>query len=386
MVKMLSACTAEIDDVDAAVEEIQGQLDASHALLSNSVGIIACHYEFIKTGVVEELCKGLPFPVTGCTTLGNAARDKYGVELLSILVLTSDDVAFSVAISEELDVADIDAGIGGVYNRALENLGGDPAMILAYAPFMPSLGAVPIMNAINRLGGGIPVFGTISCDSTPGFSESRVIHNGAAEQNSLALVLLKGNIQPKFSLITIPEANIQKLTAVVTDSEECLVKTVNDMPFLDYLETVGIPKSGVIASSSSFPIIVDYNDGSKPIGLGIYSTTPEGYALLGGEIPVGSSVAIASMDYAGILQTAEEAVRKATAQGDASGLLIYPCLTRSLALGANSDDEMKTIVETLGGKFPYQICYSGGEICPVATGDGTLLNRVHNFTCIICVL
>jgi hypothetical protein len=386
MVKMLSACTAEIDDVEAAVAEIRDQLDVSRALLSNSVGIIACHYEFIKTGVVEELCKALPFPTTGCTTLGNAARDRCGVELLSILVMTSDDVAFSTAMSGELAVGDVDAGIGGVYRQALDKLGGDPAMILAYAPFMASLGALPIMNAINRLGGGIPVFGTISCDSTSSFAESRVIYNGAAEPNSLALVLLKGNIQPKFSLISIPEANIQKLTAVVTDSEQCLIKTVNDMPFLDYFETVGIPKAAVIQSYTSFPIMVDYNDGSKPIGLGIYSITDEGYALLGGEIPVGSTIATASMDYAGILETAEEAVKKAIAPGDASGLLIYPCLTRSLALGANSDDEMQKIAETLGGRYPYQICYSGGEICPVFTGAGVLLNRVHNFTCIICVL
>jgi hypothetical protein len=57
-----------------------------------------------------------------------------------------------------------------------------------------------------------------------------------------------------------------------------------------------------------------------------------------------------------------------------------------MMLGANSDDEMRKIAETLGKKYPYQICYSGGEICPVDTGDGKLLNRVHNFTYIICVL
>jgi hypothetical protein len=155
---------------------------------------------------------------------------------------------------------------------------------------------------------------------------------------------------------------------------------------MDYLETVGIQKERVIASPNSFPIMLDYNDGSRPVGLAIYSTTPEGYALLGGEVPTGSTVAIASMDYAGILETAKEAVRKAVARDDVSGLLIYPCLTRSLALGVNSDDEMKTIMKTLGGKHSYQICYSGGEICPVFTGAGVLLNRVHNFTCIICVL
>jgi hypothetical protein len=384
---MLNACTAEIDDVDAAVDAILKQLNLPQGLLSNSVGIIACHYEFINTGMVEELCKGLPFPVVGCTTLGNASRGECGVELLSISVLTSDDVVFSTAMSEELDAGNIMPAVSAVYKRALEDLGGEePALILAYAPLMLSLGAAPIMNAINDLGGGIPVFGAISCDSTTDYHESRVIHNGTALANTLALVLAKGDIHPQFHVNAIPEASIQKLSAVVTDSEGCLLKTVNDMPFLDYLESVGISKEGVLASIGSFPVMVDYNDGSKPAGRAIYSTTPEGYALLGGEVPPGATIAMANMEYKGVLETAEEAVRKAIAPGKVSGLLMYPCLTRNLALGANSDDEMKKIAETLGGKYPYQICYAGGEICPVFTGDGKLLNRVHNFTYIICVL
>jgi hypothetical protein len=382
---MLNASTAEIDDADAAVDAIRKQLNLPHALRSNSVGIIACHYEFINTGVVEAICRELPFPVVGCTTLGNAVRGDYGAEILSVSALTSDDVVFSTAMSAELDPGDVAGSISGAYQQALEGLGGDPALILAYAPMMLSLGAAPIMNAINRLGGGIPVFGTISCDSTSDFHESRVIYNGIAAANTLALVLLKGNVQPRFFVNTIPEASIQKLTAVVTDSEECLAKTVNDMPFLDYLESIGISRAGIVASTGSFPIMVDYNDGSKPTGRGIYSTTPEGYALLGGEIPVGSTIAMANMDYRGMLETAGEAVKRAIAPGDVSALLMYPCLTRNLALGANSDDEMKKIAEILGDRYPYQICYSGGEFCPVATGDGKLLNRVHNFTYVICV-
>jgi hypothetical protein len=386
MIKMLNAYTAEIDDVDAAVAAIQGQLHMSGELLSNSVGIIACHYEFINSGMVEELCKGLPFPVVGCTTLGNATGDECGVELLSISVLTSDDVVFSTAMSEALNPADVLPAVSAVYKRALEDLGGEPDMILAYAPLMLTLGAAPIMNAINGLSGGIPVFGAISCDSTPDYHASRVIHNGAAAANTLALVLLKGDVHPQFYINAIPEAGVQKLTAVVTDSDGCLIKKVNDMPFMDYLESIGISKAAVIASVGAFPIMLDYNDGSKPTGRSIYSTTSEGYALLGGEIPIGATIAMANLDYKGVLETAEEAVRRAIAPGNVSGLLMYPCLTRNLTLGANSDDEMRKIVETLGGKHPYQICYAGGEICPVYTGDGKLLNRVHNLTYIICVL
>jgi hypothetical protein len=257
-------------------------------------------------------------------------------------------------------------------------------MVFAYAPMMGTVGAAPILEEINRLCGGIPVFGTISCDSTSDFHECRVIHNGKAAKDTLALVLVNGNINPQFFVNSITEDKIQKLTAVITESDGCLVKKVNDMPFLDYLATVGLSKEGVIASPTSFPIMVNYNDGTKPAGRGIYALTPEGYALCGGEMPVGATVSIGTLDYNGVLETAESALAKALESGDVSGLLMYPCLTRNLMLGPNSDDEMKRVIERLGGKYPYQICYSGGEICPVPTGDGKLLNRVHNFTYIIC--
>jgi hypothetical protein len=383
---MLNAYTTEIDDVDGAVSDILEQLDISKKALKNSVGILACYYEFIETGVVKALCEKLPFEVVGCTTLGNATLDNCGLEILSLSVLTSDDVSFSTAMSVELDSADIRPAIKGVYNRALAGLEGDPSLILAYAPLMGTVGAAPILEAINRLGGGIPIFGTISCDSTPDFRGCRVIHNGEAAPNTLALILVKGNINPKFFITSISEDKIQKLTAVITDSDDCLIKKVNDMPFLDYLDTVGLSKEGVMASPTSFPIMVNYNDGTKPVGRGIYALSPEGYALCGGEMPVGATIAIGSLDYNGVLKTAEEALQKALTAGDISGLLMYPCLTRNHMLGPNSDDEMNKVMEIVGGKCPYQICYSGGEICPVPTGEGKLLNRVHNFTYIICAL
>jgi hypothetical protein len=383
MIKVLNACTAEIDDVDLAVSEILEQLDVPGSLLNNSIGIIACYYEFIETGVVAEICQRLPFDVVGCTTLGNSARGICGLELLSISVLTSDDVFFSSAMSAPLDPPDIVCSIQGVYTQALEGLKGDPAMIFSYIPMMQSVEAVSILDTVHCLGRGVPIFGTISCDSTATFQDSRVIYNGQAAPNTMALVFLRGNVRPKFYVNTIPEENIQKLAGIITESEGCLVKRVNGMPFLDYLATMGLPKQGVIASPSSFPIMINYNDNTKPAGRAIYMLTPEGYALLAGEAPVGSGVSIAAMDYAGVLATAESAVKKAIA-GDVSGLLIYPCLSRNLMLEANTDDEMKKIIETLGGNYPYQVCYSGGEICPVSTAEGKLLNRIHSFTLVIC--
>ena len=52
MIKMFSAFTEEIDDVDAAISEILSQLDLEHSLMQNSIGILHCYHEFIDSGVV----------------------------------------------------------------------------------------------------------------------------------------------------------------------------------------------------------------------------------------------------------------------------------------------------------------------------------------------
>ncbi|MDR2738995.1 MAG: hypothetical protein LBB68_04080 [Treponema sp.] len=159
-------------------------------------------------------------------------------------------------MSAPLDPADISSAVREAYEQALNGLQGDPAMILSYAPMMNSLGAVPILDAINRFGGGIPIFGTISCDSTAAFQECRTIYNGQAMPDTLTLVLLHGNVRPKFYVNTIPDENIQKLAGIITESDGCLVKKVNNMSFLDYLAAMGLSKQGVIDSPSSFPIMI----------------------------------------------------------------------------------------------------------------------------------
>jgi hypothetical protein len=119
MIKMLTACTSELDFPDEALDEILSQLDIENALLKNAAGIVHCGYTFVESGFVRWLCERLPFEVVGGTTLACMARDEYGSDVLSIAVLTSDDVAFSVVRSEPLtSLHDIGSPFGAAYRRA----------------------------------------------------------------------------------------------------------------------------------------------------------------------------------------------------------------------------------------------------------------------------
>jgi hypothetical protein len=386
MVNMLNAITAQIDDPEAAAAEILEQLDIGRNLRTNSVGLVACNYEFIDSGALKALSKALPFDIAGVTTLGNAARGLCGSDYLSISVLTADDVRFSCAVTGRITEENLVEEMKGIFRRAGESLGASPDFILTYVPTIGSLGAAPFFNEIKRLSGDTPVFGSFACDQTLKSRESKVIYNGEEYRESLALVFMEGNVHPRFFVTPIPERDIQQQHAVITESEGVILKRVNNMPVMDYLSTLGLTRDGGIEVKAAVPIIINYRDGSRPVAMGIYDVTPEGYVRCVGEVPVNSALAIGVLDYENIMETAESTVSRFLDCRDINGILMYPCLTRNMMLGLNGTDEMEKIISLLGDAAPYQICYAGGEICPTEGADGKLVNRVHNFTFVACIL
>ena len=94
MIKSFTATTREIDDAQAAVDEITKVLDIEKNLMKNSLGIISCFSEFEETGVLKAICDALPFDCIGATTCLCASDSDVDQILLAITVLTSDDCSF----------------------------------------------------------------------------------------------------------------------------------------------------------------------------------------------------------------------------------------------------------------------------------------------------
>jgi hypothetical protein len=84
------------------------------------------------------------------------------------------------------------------------------------------------------------------------------------------------------------------------------------------------------------------------------------------------------------METAESTVSQFLRGKDRNGILMYPCLSRNMVLGINGSDEMKKLTGLLGD-VPYQICYAGGEMCPLENAEGAWVNHFHNFTFTACV-
>jgi hypothetical protein len=390
MLKAMTAQTNETDDVSSAVSEILAQLDMGKNLLPNSAGILTCYPDFVNTGVVRALCKELPFDVAGATTIDGSVLGG-GPPSLSLIVLTGDDVFFSAALSRPLDEENPEAAIRDVYQNALNGLpapdtpaGPSPecALGLTFLPFLPQLGGDEILSVLDGAAGGAPLFGIVATKYTTALGPA-TLFNGENYAGRAAVVLLSGNVRPRFSAASITEGKISKHCATVTDSEGNILKAADGTPILEYLEKFGLAEKGQLRWELSIPLIVDRRDGTKPTSLIVLDQTPEKYVRMSASVPPGSTIRIGSIDRGDILESVADVT--GIVDKETNAFLFFSCAIRGFALNLDGMAESGRVKELLG-TVPYLFAYAGGEICPLYAHDGQTLNRFHNITAIGCSL
>ena len=381
MLTIINASTNSIDDLDVAKEEILTQIK-DKKLLKNSVGIVGCHSDYVEEGFIGALHEALGFDIIGCVAFGVACNDGGGPEYLTLTVLTSDDLTFSTALSDTITKDNIAGPIESTYATGKKALNGDPSLIFMFAPIMSDVVGDQMLKLLDHTCGGVPIFGTLSNETSPGYVKSYVFKNGEYALGKMALLLINGNINPRFYVTAIAERNIRQYNAVVTGSEGYLLTSINDMPLLKFLDSLGIVTSDSISTITTIPFLVDFGDGTDPVAYGMYGISETG-AYCGGSIPVGASITFAEVDMNSVMETATTTLRAAlddVEKNGANGIIAIPCISRPLVLSPNVDLEIRKSLELIGNKIPFTLIYSGGEICPVYNKQRKIVNRFHNLT------
>ena len=383
MIKTLTAYTTELDDENLAIEQITSQLKNKGGPLKHTIGIIACHYEFITSEIYAALCQALPFEVVGTISSAQSIQDKTDALLLTLLVMTSDDVDFKMVLTPSL-LENPAKVIEDSYKSACGSE--KPALILAFAPFLLQNCGDDYVNALTEVSGGVPCFGTIAVDDTLDFANCFVLAEGAHHRDRLAMILVYGDVSPQFYIANISENRILEKSAVVTKSAGPVIMEVNGRPIIDYFDDLGLVNASETQYAlASLPFMVDYNDGTPKVSKIFIMLTPEKYAICGGAVPQGCTLYIASTDKDDVILTTGKAVDSILNEtGDASLLLIYTCISRAMTLGSEQYKEMDYIRQRIGGKLPFMMVNSGGEICPTQISEDKTINRFHNNAFIAC--
>ncbi|MDR2376435.1 MAG: FIST C-terminal domain-containing protein [Treponema sp.] len=382
MIKMINAFTEEIDDMEAAVSEILEQLDSDSKLLANSVGIVHCYSEFLENGTVKALSEKLPFDLVGTTTMSLSVPSFISDIGLSLTVLTSDSVKFISGVSPPI-TGSVDGPLTELYNRIAA--AGKPSLLMPFIPFMITVGGDEFIGKIDSLSGGIPAFGTLAISNEPDYSKSYAIYNGQSYTASLVLLSLVGDTDPLFLSVSVSEENILKQKAVITGIDRNILYTVNNMPAVAYLESIGLVKAGDIGALASMPIIIQLEDGSILVRAAI-SASEGGGVILCGAAPVNTTLALAPMSQEDVITSTAGKVQEALEKAGGRGILMYSCAGRNWALGVQSMAEHEKVRDSIGSQAPYHFVYSGGEIFPSFLDNGKVVNHLQNDSLIICIL
>ncbi|MDR3121861.1 MAG: FIST C-terminal domain-containing protein [Clostridiales bacterium] len=391
MIKAFTAFTNEIDEADAAVSELLAQLNLEGRLLRHSLGLVSCYAEYIDSGVVKALSDALPFDVIGSTTLASYVKGASGPLSLTLTVLTSDDVYFVTGLTEDITSAEDLSPLRAAYDAAQARLGERPKFLISFAPLLINVGGDSFTETIDGASGGVPNFGTVAVDHTEDYSQARTLYNGEAHALKYAFALVAGNVAPRFFVATLPPDKVGREKGIVTASAGNQLREIDGAPAIRFLERLGlVTKDGnLFAGMNTFPFVIDFNDNSPPVVRVAFSATPEGYAVCGGNFPVGSTIAVGRIDADDVVNTTSDLVRAAAAaaaEQNSGFLLMFSCVGRYLCMGYEPEREWAAVSGILDETgIPYHLTYSGGELCP--TEDfGKLTNHNHNDTYIICAL
>jgi hypothetical protein len=384
MIKVITAYTYELDNPEKAAQNILDQIDTKNSLLKNSIALLFCHMKFIEMGVMEAVCKSLPFDVLGCTSMYFALPSQTGEMMLTVTVLTSDDTEFASGVCEPLAVENTEDRIGALYQKTASSLSGTPSLAFAFPPTMLNLTIDIMTAALDRASGGLPIFGTVALDMQVHIRNPQTIYKGAAYSDRMALLLFRGPVNPRFFFLCFPEKSSLAQDAVVTSASGPKLISINNRSAASFLKEVGLIQNDKNEYTHAIPLVVENSDGTNSEVVVVQDVDSNGTLICGRHIPVGGILNIGAITEDHVLESAKKLIQEIKKNESGTGLFIFSCFLRTMVLGG-ATAEVELIQRELSdytGSYLY--LNSGGELCPRYIRSGKTMNQALQYAIIAC--
>jgi hypothetical protein len=398
MIKILNAYTQEFDDSGKAVREILEPLDIENRLLKNTVALLFCHSKFIETGAAEAVYKSLPFDVLGCTSQYFGIPAKTGTPatagapaveggvILTVTILTSDDIDFAAGVSGPLNEKNVEECIHELYRRTASSPGEPASLAFAFPPTMTNVPGDVMAASLDRACTGVPVFGSVALDMSTHIQNPRIIFKSSGESGAfndrIVLLLFRGQVKPRFFHSSLPEKSILPWDAVITEAVGNRIISINNRPALSYIKDLGFFQNGINESIMVYPIVIEYlNKGTNVVVL--QDIGPEGQLICSRKVQAGGILNIGAITADSVLESAKSMAQDL--KKDGRGFLMFSCFLRNVVLGGSSQAEFELICDELN-IYPgtWLFLNSGGELCPGYAENGETVNQFHQYALIAC--
>lgn len=397
--RSIVAYTEEIDDLDAASEELFEQV-RRFALGKHSMAVLYAEEDTDYLALYELLSREWDFPIVGCTAMAMLS-DKQGYcrSGISALILTADDCVFSAGITGELDKSNYKEEIACLYKELEAQHPSEVKLALCYSGISltdPILSGSNLLFALDEAANGLPIYGGAASDSLT-FVGYQVFFNGRTARNGISLALISGEVNPRFVRVNSVE-NTASFLYKITKAEGNVVYRLGDGSFLDALknEHMRVDQEDTMSTYilSPFVVTVDKGNGDRVEVARILSAIDKetGSGTFLGVMPEGATLGIGLINREDVCRSVEEAFTRmfrelARQRDEYTTLLCTSCSARYLALMNDPSMEAKTYLGRLPNDVSLLGLYAYGECCPVrGEKTGKSYNMFHNFTFTILAL
>lgn len=391
--KSALAVTEISDDSSAAAADLVKQIKSKLVLQKNSCGILFAEVGYEAQELLPVLHKELGIEIIGGSATAQITNRGYHRMAASLLVLTSDDCHFAMALTEPFS-DNYEEKITAAFKEAEKKLEGEPLeAVFLFSCTSKDSTTDDFLVVLNRLAGGKPIFGAVASDYFE-FSEETIFFNDQEFQERMAIMLISGNFRPKFIIRNVPRTRLAK--SIVTESKGASVQKIDNMTVYEYLKKNGVDPENPIALSFA-PLSVEYdheleNDG-EPICRPFFLVDKEtGAGFAHGAIPEGATVSIRIIESKDILSSTKEAMEticKEIAEDESkdyeySTVLGVTCAARHIVLGPEYFKEGEFAQDVFPQNINFAAFYSFGEYCPTSIKNDKAVNRAHNLSIGLC--
>jgi hypothetical protein len=351
-----------------------------------------CDTEFIDSGSYAAVCAALPFDVAGTTTMTQAIDGEAGMLMLTVMVLTSDDVFFEAGYTEPITPGgDIIGPSKAAFESASAKLPSAPKLIFVFPPLILENAGDQYINAFESFCPNTPIFGTLAIDDSITFEHSCTCYNGDQSQNRIAFILVAGNVSPRFFMAIINDENKLPYTGEITKSTGHIVQEINNIRTSEYFESIGFARDGKLDVGLQFvPFLIDFKNRADrdnvPVVRAMVYFDENGYGVCRGYVDQGSVFVLTNPNGDDVFKSSVELIDRLCTVPDRQATIVFSCVVRRMSFGMEPLREAEMTAKKLGGASPFMLAYAGGEFCPTSFGERGVTNRFHNYSIIACVL
>ena len=395
--KSVVAMTYELDSVVDAVRELSAQIKEKLSLAANSVGILYCDADADGASLSGSLKDELGIDIIGMTTL--AALDAQGRQesAIVLMVLTSEDCTFSIAVSDSLRNGDAEEVITRAYRQSIPSgVSADsrPGLITVCCPCGMPFSGDRYPEILSQAAGDAPIIGGVASDDYD-YKRARTFCSGNEYDDCMIILSFWGDIRPAFSIRHVTSKFAERIRRV-TSAEGNVVHTVGNESFIDYLKSFGLDTNAPdpLLAFTSYPMMLT-TEGKDEVPLMRHILSLDhatGSGSFVGDVPVGTLANICLISKDDVKKACLESIsdlmetaRKNPEMGY-STIFCISCCGRAMILGIDGGAEGEVLADMLTEDMSLAGAYCLGEICPVSYSNDIAVNRFHNCSITLCMI